>query len=102
VPFQINCKNRSCVSDLQLDFSFQNKTLLVVDQASFIIHVTLQNKGDDSFNTSVVLLYPPGLSLSVFKTIKVQHSFTHTLLISLFIRLSAVSDSGSDCDSESD
>ncbi|KAI5086064.1 integrin alpha-L isoform X1, partial [Silurus meridionalis] len=47
-----------------------NSTLLVVDQASFIIHVTLQNKGDDSFNTSVVLFYPPGLSLSVFKTIK--------------------------------
>ncbi|XP_046693276.1 integrin alpha-D isoform X2 [Silurus meridionalis] len=70
VPFQINCKNRSCVSDLQLDFSFLNSTLLVVDQASFIIHVTLQNKGDDSFNTSVVLFYPPGLSLSVFKTIK--------------------------------
>ncbi|MCJ8748278.1 hypothetical protein PDJAM_G00163530 [Pangasius djambal] len=22
VPFQINCKNRSCVSDLQLDFNF--------------------------------------------------------------------------------
>ncbi|XP_053085746.1 integrin alpha-M isoform X2 [Pangasianodon hypophthalmus] len=70
VPFQINCKNRSCVSDLQLDFNFLNSTLLVVDQASFIIHVTLLNKGDDSFNTSVVLFYPPGLSLSIFKTIE--------------------------------
>ncbi|XP_053471255.1 integrin alpha-M-like [Ictalurus furcatus] len=70
VPFQINCKNTSCVSDLQLDFNFLNNTLLVVDQASFIIHVTLLNKGDDSFNTSVVLLYPPGLSLSMFKTIE--------------------------------
>ncbi|KAF5879877.1 integrin alpha-L-like, partial [Clarias magur] len=47
-----------------------NSTLLVVDQASFIIHVTLLNPGDDSFNTSVVLLFPPGLSLSLFKTIK--------------------------------
>ncbi|XP_060716138.1 integrin alpha-D [Tachysurus vachellii] len=70
VPFQINCKNTSCVSDLLMDFNFLNSTLLVVDQASFIIHVTLENKGDDSFNTSLVLLYPPGLSLSMFKTIK--------------------------------
>ncbi|KAF4075571.1 hypothetical protein AMELA_G00235860, partial [Ameiurus melas] len=70
VPFQINCRNTSCVSDLQLDFKFLNNTLLVVDQASFIVHVTLLNKGDDSFNTSVVLLYPPGLSLSMFKTIE--------------------------------
>ncbi|KAG7316203.1 hypothetical protein KOW79_021069 [Hemibagrus wyckioides] len=70
VPFQINCKNTSCVSDLQMDFRFQNHTLLVVDQASFIIQVTLLNKGDDSFNTSLVLLYPPGLSLSKFKTIQ--------------------------------
>ncbi|KAF4075582.1 hypothetical protein AMELA_G00235910 [Ameiurus melas] len=54
VPFQINCRNTSCVSDLQLDFKFLN-TLLVVDQASFIVHVTLLNKGDDLFNTSVVL-----------------------------------------------
>ncbi|XP_053333264.1 integrin alpha-M-like [Clarias gariepinus] len=70
VPFQINCKNTTCVSDLQLNFNFLNSTLLVVDQASFIIHVTLVNTGDDSFNTSVVLFYPPGLSLSLFKTIK--------------------------------
>ncbi|KAM9454123.1 integrin alpha-M-like [Clarias gariepinus] len=70
VPFQINCKNTTCISDLQLNFNFLNSTLLVVDQAPFIIHVTLLNTGDDSFNTSVVLFYPPGLSLSLFKTIK--------------------------------
>ncbi|KAK3530665.1 hypothetical protein QTP86_031637, partial [Hemibagrus guttatus] len=70
VPFQINCNNTSCVSDLQMDFSFRNSTLLVVDQAPFIIRVTLLNKGDDSFNTSLLLLYPPGLSFSKFNTIK--------------------------------
>ncbi|XP_060755348.1 integrin alpha-D [Neoarius graeffei] len=70
VPFQINCKNTSCVSDLWLQFTFLNNTLVVVDQASFIIQVSLENKGDDSFNTSVVLLYPPGLSLSKFETIQ--------------------------------
>ncbi|TTE81785.1 Integrin alpha-L [Bagarius yarrelli] len=66
VPFQMNCRNKSCVSDLQLDFSFINRTLLVVDQASFIIRVTLLNEGDDSFNTSVVSnLGLKGLPVSV-------------------------------------
>ncbi|XP_049325410.1 integrin alpha-X-like isoform X1 [Astyanax mexicanus] len=71
VPFQRNCQsNTSCVADLQLDFSFTNSTLLVVDQAYFIINVTLLNKGDDSFNTTVVLHYPPGLSLSMSEIVK--------------------------------
>ncbi|XP_053333265.1 integrin alpha-L-like [Clarias gariepinus] len=70
VPFPNNCQNMSCVSDLHLDFKFLNSTLLLVDQALFIIHVTLLNTGDYSFNTSVVLLYPPGLSLSLFRTIE--------------------------------
>ncbi|XP_062866546.1 integrin alpha-D [Trichomycterus rosablanca] len=71
VPFQINCRNKSsCRSDLTLDFHFLNSSLVVVDQDYFIITVSLSNDGDDSFNTSVVLHYPPGLSLSKFPTIK--------------------------------
>ncbi|XP_035391024.1 integrin alpha-M isoform X2 [Electrophorus electricus] len=71
VPFQRNCReNVSCEADLELDFKFMNSSLLVVDQAYFIITVSLLNKGDDSFNTSIVLHYPPGLSLSKFETIK--------------------------------
>ncbi|XP_072513981.1 integrin alpha-X-like isoform X1 [Salminus brasiliensis] len=71
VPFQRNCQsNTSCVADLELDFKFLNSSLVVVDQAYFIISVTLLNKGDDSFNTTVVLHYPLGLSLSKFETIK--------------------------------
>ncbi|KAL6482479.1 hypothetical protein MHYP_G00105590 [Metynnis hypsauchen] len=70
IPFQRNCGNVSCVADLQLDFNFWNTTLLVVDQSYFIITVSLLNKGDDSFNTSVELRYPEGLSLSKFDTLK--------------------------------
>ncbi|XP_036420533.1 integrin alpha-D [Colossoma macropomum] len=69
IPFQRNCGNVSCVADLELDFDFLNRTLLVVDQSYFIINVSLLNKGDDSFNTSVELRYPEGLSLSKFDTI---------------------------------
>ncbi|XP_076838543.1 integrin alpha-M isoform X2 [Brachyhypopomus gauderio] len=71
VPFQRNCHNKvKCEADLELDFKFMNSSLLVVDQAYFIITVSLLNKGDDSFNTSIVLHFPPGLSLSKFETIK--------------------------------
>ncbi|KAL6482476.1 hypothetical protein MHYP_G00105560 [Metynnis hypsauchen] len=70
IPFQRNCGNVRCVADLQLDFNFLNRTLLVVDQSYFIITVSLLNKGDDSFNTSVELRYPEGLSLSKFDTLK--------------------------------
>ncbi|XP_077094004.1 integrin alpha-L-like isoform X2 [Siphateles boraxobius] len=71
VPFQRNCNsNNSCVADLKLNFSFTNDTLVVVNQAHFTVLVSLANPGDDSFNTSIVLHYPEGLSLSKFDTIK--------------------------------
>ncbi|XP_058646418.1 integrin alpha-M-like isoform X2 [Onychostoma macrolepis] len=71
VPFQRNCNsNNSCVADLKLNFSFTNNTLVVVNQAHFSILVLLANPGDDSFNTSIVLHYPEGLSLSKFEAVK--------------------------------
>ncbi|XP_048038163.1 integrin alpha-M-like [Megalobrama amblycephala] len=70
VPFQRNCNSNSCVSNLKLNFSFMNDTLLVVNQAHFTVCVSLANPGDDSFNTSIVLHYPEGLSLSKFETVK--------------------------------
>ncbi|NP_001373553.1 integrin alpha-D isoform 1 precursor [Danio rerio] len=71
VPFQRNCNsNNSCVADLKLDFSFRNNTLVVANQAHFTLLISLENPGDDSFNTSIVLHYPDGLSLSNFLTVK--------------------------------
>ncbi|XP_067296537.1 integrin alpha-M-like [Pseudorasbora parva] len=69
-PFQMTCNSNSCVADLKLTFSFMNDTLLVVNQAHFTVLVSLANLGDDSFNTSIVLHYPEGLSLSLFDTVK--------------------------------
>lgn len=71
VPFQRNCNsNNSCVADLKLNFSLTNGTLVVVNQAHFTVLVSLANPGDDSFNTSIVLHYPEGLSLARFDTVK--------------------------------
>ncbi|XP_052406743.1 integrin alpha-L-like isoform X2 [Carassius gibelio] len=71
VPFQWRCNsNNSCVADLKLNFSFMNDTLVVKNQAYFTVLVSLANPGDDSFNTSIVLHYPEGLSLAKFDAIK--------------------------------
>ncbi|XP_066516401.1 integrin alpha-D [Hoplias malabaricus] len=70
IPFQSNCRNTSCEADLELDFSFQSDVLQVVHQSYFNISVVLKNNRDDSFNTSLELRYPAGLSLSKFETIK--------------------------------
>ncbi|XP_030636161.1 integrin alpha-L [Chanos chanos] len=71
VPFEKSCqRNESCVADLKLDFEFINKTLVVLDQSSFLVNLELSNVGDDSYNTTVVLYYPHGLSLSKFEAIE--------------------------------
>ncbi|XP_056629473.1 integrin alpha-D [Triplophysa dalaica] len=71
VPFEKNCKsNSSCVANLTLDFSFINETLLVVNQAHLTVHITLKNAADDSYNTSLVMHYPEGLSFSKLDNVK--------------------------------
>nr|XP_055053129.1 integrin alpha-M-like [Misgurnus anguillicaudatus] len=70
VPFERNCISDRCLADLQLNFRFINETLVVLNQANFMVHITLANKGDNSYNTSIVLQYPEGLSLSKFDAVK--------------------------------
>ncbi|KAI7810759.1 CD11-1 [Triplophysa rosa] len=71
VPFEKSCNsNSSCVADLRLDFSFINETLLVVNQAHLTVLITLKNAADDSYNTSIVMHYPEGLSFSKLDTVK--------------------------------
>uniref|UniRef100_A0AAZ3Q766 VWFA domain-containing protein n=1 Tax=Oncorhynchus tshawytscha TaxID=74940 RepID=A0AAZ3Q766_ONCTS len=71
VPFEKNCKeNDTCVAELEVDFNFITSTLLVVDQSYFNVTIRLSNHGDDSYNTSLTLLYPPGLSFSIMHLLK--------------------------------
>ncbi|XP_073716199.1 integrin alpha-M [Misgurnus anguillicaudatus] len=74
VPFERSCNSDRCVADLQLDFRFINETLLVVNQAYFMVPITLANKGDNSYNTSIVMHYPEGLSFSNFNAVKESHT----------------------------
>ncbi|XP_029537972.1 integrin alpha-X-like isoform X2 [Oncorhynchus nerka] len=71
VPFEKNCKeNEACLAELEVDFNFITSTLLVVDQSYFNVTIRLSNHGDDSYNTSLTLLYPPGLSFSTMHLLK--------------------------------
>ncbi|XP_031685908.1 integrin alpha-X-like isoform X5 [Oncorhynchus kisutch] len=71
VPFEKNCKeNETCLAELEVDFNFITSTLLVVDQSYFNVTIRLSNHGDDSYNTSLTLLYPPGLSFSTMHLLK--------------------------------
>ncbi|XP_065136687.2 integrin alpha-M-like [Paramisgurnus dabryanus] len=70
VPFERSCNSDRCVPDLKLNFRFINETLLVVNQAYFMVLIMLANKGDNSYNNSIVLHYPEGLSLSKFDAVK--------------------------------
>ncbi|CAG5944917.1 unnamed protein product [Menidia menidia] len=65
VPFQKRCrKNDVCIAELEVDFTPLTSELLVTEDNFFNISVTLANSGDDSYNTSLSIHYPPGLSFS--------------------------------------
>ncbi|XP_056891585.1 integrin alpha-D isoform X1 [Takifugu flavidus] len=65
VPFEKQCrKNDSCVAELDVDFTFMTQTLLVAEDSYFNLSLKLANSGDDSYNTSLTIFYPLGLSFS--------------------------------------
>ncbi|KAM9792574.1 integrin alpha-M [Neosynchiropus ocellatus] len=65
VPFKKECKNKiKCIAELEVDFNVTTPVLLVAEDSTFNMTITLSNRGDDSYNTSLSILYPPGLSFS--------------------------------------
>ncbi|XP_061536738.1 integrin alpha-D isoform X2 [Phycodurus eques] len=65
VPFEKQCrKNDTCIAEIEVDFKFLTPTLLVAEDNYFNMSITIANHGDDSYNTSLTIHYPPGLSFS--------------------------------------
>uniref|UniRef100_A0A3Q3MM12 Integrin alpha-L-like n=1 Tax=Labrus bergylta TaxID=56723 RepID=A0A3Q3MM12_9LABR len=65
IPFEKQCSgNDVCVAELEVDFNFTTPTLLVTEDNSFNVLIQLSNHGDDSYNTSLTMHYPVGLSFS--------------------------------------
>ncbi|XP_044202613.1 integrin alpha-D [Thunnus albacares] len=66
VPFHKECgANDICIPELEVDFNFTTPTLFVAEDSNLIMYVNLINHGDDSYNTSLTMYYPPGLSYSL-------------------------------------
>ncbi|XP_041839737.1 integrin alpha-D [Melanotaenia boesemani] len=66
VPFEKYCRNKDiCVADLDVDFNFTSATVLVTEANYFNVSIEVTNHGDDSYNTSLTMHYPPGLSYSM-------------------------------------
>ncbi|XP_046899593.1 integrin alpha-L-like isoform X2 [Hypomesus transpacificus] len=78
VPFTKNCENKEkCVAELEVNFNFTTSTLIVMDQSYFNVTVRLSNHADDSHNTSLTFLYPPGLSFSKMHLEKATRTTLH-------------------------
>ncbi|KAK1151931.1 integrin alpha-L [Acipenser oxyrinchus oxyrinchus] len=66
IPFEKNCGgNEVCISDLDVAFNYSGSSSVVVgSHARLNVTVMLQNRGDSSYNTTLLFLYPDGLSFA--------------------------------------
>ncbi|XP_026159746.1 integrin alpha-M [Mastacembelus armatus] len=79
LPFEKQCrKNDTCIAELEVDFNFMTPTLLVVEDNYFNVSATLSNHGDDSYNTSLTMHYPTGLSFSTMTLTKATRPTLHS------------------------
>ncbi|KAL3967672.1 hypothetical protein ACER0C_029705 [Sarotherodon galilaeus] len=66
--FEINCgTDNTCVDNLKVDFSFTRSSVVKVGIDELLnITVTVENRGENSYNSRVILTYPAGLSYRKF------------------------------------
>ncbi|XP_065109475.1 integrin alpha-X isoform X2 [Paramisgurnus dabryanus] len=64
LDFEIDCgKDNTCTDDLRMDFNFTGSTNIEVGIMQEInVTVSVENKGENSYNTDFLLKYPYGLS----------------------------------------
>ncbi|XP_072240244.1 integrin alpha-M [Leuresthes tenuis] len=78
VPFHKQCRENSvCIAKLEVDFGFLSSTLMVKENKYFNISISLSNHGDDSYNTSLTIHYPLGLSYSVMSLTEASRHVLH-------------------------
>ncbi|KAL3967678.1 trace amine associated receptor [Sarotherodon galilaeus] len=66
--FEINCgTDNKCVDDLKVDFNFTRSSEVKVGMDELLnVTVTVENRGENSYNSRVILTYPAGLSYRKF------------------------------------
>uniref|UniRef100_A0A3B4H4Y4 Integrin alpha-M-like n=1 Tax=Pundamilia nyererei TaxID=303518 RepID=A0A3B4H4Y4_9CICH len=66
--FEINCgTDNKCVDNLKVDFNFTRSSVVKVGIDELLdVTVTVENRGENSYNSRVILTYPAGLSYRKF------------------------------------
>uniref|UniRef100_I3KW14 VWFA domain-containing protein n=1 Tax=Oreochromis niloticus TaxID=8128 RepID=I3KW14_ORENI len=66
--FEINCgTDNKCVDDLKVDFNFTRSSEVKVGMDELLnVTVSVENRGENSYNSRVILTYPAGLSYRKF------------------------------------
>ncbi|XP_039870489.1 integrin alpha-M-like [Simochromis diagramma] len=66
--FDINCgTDNKCVDNLKVDFTFTRSSVVKVGIDELLdVTVTVENRGENSYNSRVILTYPAGLSYRKF------------------------------------
>uniref|UniRef100_A0A3Q4MQG5 VWFA domain-containing protein n=1 Tax=Neolamprologus brichardi TaxID=32507 RepID=A0A3Q4MQG5_NEOBR len=66
--FEINCRtDNKCVDNLKVDFNFTRSSEVKVGIDELLnVTVTVENRGENSYNSRVILTYPAGLSYRKF------------------------------------
>uniref|UniRef100_A0A3Q1J2U5 VWFA domain-containing protein n=1 Tax=Anabas testudineus TaxID=64144 RepID=A0A3Q1J2U5_ANATE len=70
--FEINCgTDEKCVDNIKLDFNFTSSSEVRVGIDELLeATVSVENRGENSYNSRVILTYPPGLSYRKFTILK--------------------------------
>uniref|UniRef100_A0A3Q1IYB7 VWFA domain-containing protein n=1 Tax=Anabas testudineus TaxID=64144 RepID=A0A3Q1IYB7_ANATE len=70
--FEINCgTDGKCVDNIKLDFNFTSSSEVRVGIDELLeATVSVENSGENSYNSRVILTYPPGLSYRKFTILK--------------------------------
>ncbi|KAJ8245864.1 hypothetical protein GJAV_G00261130 [Gymnothorax javanicus] len=72
LDFEMNCgSDNKCIDNLNMDFNFSGASEVQVGIASVLnVTVTLENTGEDSYDSHVIFTYPPGLSYRIVTVVQ--------------------------------
>uniref|UniRef100_A0A3Q2DUR7 Integrin alpha-D-like n=1 Tax=Cyprinodon variegatus TaxID=28743 RepID=A0A3Q2DUR7_CYPVA len=72
IGFEISCgPDSKCVDDLKVDFNFTKSSEVKVGIDELLnVTVFVENRGENSYNSHVILTYPIGLSFRKFETVE--------------------------------
>ncbi|XP_048868866.1 integrin alpha-M-like isoform X1 [Brienomyrus brachyistius] len=77
LDFEIDCgPDKVCIDDLKVDFSFQSVSEMHVGIISELnILVSVENRGENSYNTHIIFTYPIGMS---YRKVEIQDASSRT------------------------